>query len=104
MRPLGVIGVVLGAVAAGWVEAAALALRVRSAIGGLGLEQVRVARIVALAGVSVGAGLGARAALPATMTEGLLGSLAVLAAFGLAFLVAARLLNLFSLRSLTRRA
>jgi hypothetical protein len=28
----------------------------------------------------------------------------VLAAFGLAFLIAARLLNLFSLRSLTRRA
>lgn len=104
MRPLGVLGVVLGAVTAGWVEAAALALRVRSAIGGLGLEQVRIARIVALAGISVGAGLGARAALPASMTEGLLGSLAVLVAFGIAFLVAARLLNLFSLRSLTRRA
>ena len=42
MRPLGVLGVVLGAVTAGWVEAAALALRVRSAIGGLGLEQVRM--------------------------------------------------------------
>jgi hypothetical protein len=37
------------------------------------------------------------------MTEGILGSIAVLAAFGVAFLIAARVLKLFSLRSLTRR-
>jgi putative peptidoglycan lipid II flippase len=104
MRSLGVLGVVLGAVTAGWVEAIALGLRVRAAIGGLGLEQVRIVRILALAGISVGAGLGTRAALPARMTEGILGSLAVLAAFGVAFLIAARVLKLFSLRSLTRRA
>jgi putative peptidoglycan lipid II flippase len=104
MRSLGVLGVVLGAVTAGWVEAIALGLRVRTAIGGLGLEQVRIGRIVALAGISVGAGLGTRAVLPARMTEGILGSMAVLAAFGVVFLIAARVLKLFSLRSLTRRA
>lgn len=103
MRSLGVLGVVLGAVTAGWVEAIALGLRVRAAIGGLGLEKVRIARIAALASISVGAGLGIRAVLPASMTEGILGALAVLAAFGVAFLIAAWALSLFSLRSLARR-
>ncbi|MCK6592721.1 MAG: murein biosynthesis integral membrane protein MurJ, partial [Polyangiaceae bacterium] len=104
MRSLGVLGVVLGAVTAGWVEAIVLGLRVRAAIGGLGLAQVKLARITLLAGISVGAGLGTRALLPGSMAEGVLGALAVLAAFGAAFLVAARALSLFSLRSLTRRA
>lgn len=103
MRWLGVLGVVLGAVTAGWVEALALAVRVRRAIGGLGLGQVRIVRIAALAAVSVGAGLGMRAVMPASLAGGRLASVAVLAAFGVAFLIAARVLNLFSLRSLMRR-
>lgn len=104
MRPLGVVGVVLGAVTAGWVEAVALALRVRAAIGGLGLAQVRIGRIALLAVVSVAAGLGARAALPASIEPTVIGAAVVLAAFGAAFLITARVLGLFSLRSLARRA
>jgi putative peptidoglycan lipid II flippase len=103
MRPLGVLGVVLGAVIAGWVEAIALGLRVRSVIGGLGLGQVRAGRIALLSAVSVGAGVGLRAVLPASVAASPLGSIAVLGAFGVAFLVAARALGLFSLRQLARR-
>ncbi len=104
MRPLGVLGVVIGAVTAGWVEATVLAIRVRAAIGGLGLDQVRIGRIAALGAISVGAGLGARAALPPSLAQTKLGALLVLAAFGVAFLIAARVLGLFSLRSLARRS
>ncbi|AKT40860.1 virulence factor MviN [Chondromyces crocatus] len=103
MQGLSVLGVVLGAVIAGWVEALLLARRVRAEVGGLGLEAVRLGRVLALAGVSVSAGLGARWALPEGLTSRPLGAFLVLAAFGGAFLLAAPGLGLLNVRSLLRR-
>ncbi|WP_437971757.1 murein biosynthesis integral membrane protein MurJ [Sorangium sp. So ce260] len=103
MQRLDVLGVVLGAVIAGWVEAIALALRVRREIGGLGLDQVRVGRVAALTVVSVGCGVALRAALPEGIAATPWGAALVLAGCGGAFALAAPALGLFSLRSLLRR-
>ncbi|WP_437603568.1 murein biosynthesis integral membrane protein MurJ [Sorangium sp. So ce590] len=103
MQRLDVLGVVLGAVIAGWVEAIALALRVRREIGGLGLDQVRIGRVAALTAVSVGCGVALRAALPEAIVATPWGAALVLAGCGGAFALAAPALGLFSLRSLLRR-
>ncbi|WP_437664025.1 murein biosynthesis integral membrane protein MurJ [Sorangium sp. So ce1182] len=103
MQRLDVLGVVLGAVVAGWVEAIALALRVRREIGGLGLDQVRIGRVAALTAVSVGCGVALRAALPDALAATPWGAALILASCGGAFAVAAPALGLFSLRSLLRR-
>ncbi|KYF90039.1 virulence factor MviN, partial [Sorangium cellulosum] len=103
MRQLDVLGVVLGAVIAGWVEAIALALRVRREIGGLGLDQIRIGRVAALTAVSVGCGAALRAALPEAIAATPWGAALILAGCGGAFAVAAPALGLFSLRSLLRR-
>ncbi|WP_231511099.1 murein biosynthesis integral membrane protein MurJ [Chondromyces apiculatus] len=103
MQRLSVLGVVLGAVIAGWVEAILLGRRVRAEVGGLGLRAVRLGRVLALTAVSLGAGLGARAALPEGLTGKPLGALLVLGAFGGAFVVAAPALGLLNVRSLLRR-
>jgi putative peptidoglycan lipid II flippase len=103
MRRLDVLGVVIGAVVAGWVEAIALAYRVRKVIGRLGLEQVRAGRVAALTAISVGCGAALRAALPAALAATPLGAALILGAFGGAFALAAPALGLFSLRSLLRR-
>lgn len=103
MQELDVLGVVLGPVIAGWVEALLLGRRVRAEIGGLGLSQVRVGRVLGLTAISLGAGLGARALLPAGLEGRPLGALVVLGAFGAAFAAAAPALGLIRLRSLLRR-
>ncbi len=103
MQRLDVLGVVLGAVVAGWVEAIALALRLRREIGGLGLDQVRIGRVAALTAVSVGCGVALRAALPEALVATPWGAALVLAGCGGAFALAAPALGLFSLRSLLRR-
>ncbi|MGK3993865.1 murein biosynthesis integral membrane protein MurJ [Sorangium sp. So ce1024] len=103
MQRLDVLGVVLGAVIAGWVEAVALALRVRREIGGLGLDQIRLGRVAALTAVSVGSGVALRAALPEAFAATPWGAALILATCGGAFAVAAPALGLFSLRSLLRR-
>lgn len=103
MRWLDVLGVVLGAVIAGWLEAIVLGWRVRGVIGGLGLEQVRAGRIALLAAVSVGCGAGVRAALPVAIAGGPLGALISLSAFGAGFVVAAPALGLFDPRALLQR-
>lgn len=103
MQRLDVLGVVLGAVIAGWVEALALAHRVRREIGGLGLDQIRIGRVAALTAVSVGSGVALRAALPDALAATPWGAALILASCGGAFAVAAPALGLFSLRSLLRR-
>ncbi|MCC6551726.1 MAG: murein biosynthesis integral membrane protein MurJ [Polyangiaceae bacterium] len=103
MRYLDVLGVVLGAVIAGWVEAIAIGWKVRRAIGGLGLEQVRLGRVIVLAGVAVGCGVGARAALPGAMAGGQIAAMVSLSAFGAGFAIAASALGLFDPRALLRR-
>ncbi len=104
MRPLGVLGVVLGAVIAGWVETCAMGFRLSRAIGGLGLEAVRAGRIAALGGLSVGAGVLVRAVLPATLRGTTIGAMLTLGTFGVAFVVCCPVLGLFDVRSLLRRA
>ncbi|WP_437900829.1 murein biosynthesis integral membrane protein MurJ [Sorangium sp. So ce124] len=103
MRWLDVLGVVLGAVIAGWVEAIALGHRVRREIGGLGLDQIRIGRVALLAAISVGCGAALKAALPEAAAAAPWGAALILAACGGAFAVAAPALGLFSLKSLLRR-
>jgi putative peptidoglycan lipid II flippase len=103
MRPLGVVGVVLGAVIAAWVETFALGARLGRTLGGIGLGQVRWARIGLLAALSAGAGMALRAVLPMQFASSFWGASMILGAFGAAFAVAAPLLGLFDVRSLLRR-
>ncbi|WP_437554207.1 murein biosynthesis integral membrane protein MurJ [Sorangium sp. So ce367] len=103
MQWLDVLGVVLGAVIAGWVEAIALGYRVRREIGGLGLDQLRIGRVALLAAISVGCGAALKAALPEAVAAAPWGAALILAACGGAFAVAAPALGLFNLKSLLRR-
>ena len=103
MRWLDVLGVVLGAVFAAWVETVALGFKLRSQIGGLGLDQVKPAKTLLLGALSVGPAALLRAALPSTFAASLPASLLVLAVFGGSFAVAAPLLGLFDVRSLLGR-
>jgi putative peptidoglycan lipid II flippase len=103
MRSLGVLGVVLGAVIAAWIETAALALTVRSRIGGLGLGGIPLARVLALAAFSVLPSVAVRAFVPSPFLSTRLGALCLLVLAAPAFLAAARLLGLLDLRALLRR-
>jgi putative peptidoglycan lipid II flippase len=102
MRWFDVVGVVIGAVIAAWVEALALGWKLKQQIGGLGLEQIRIGRTAALGALSIAPALGVRAILPAGFAGGSAGSLLVLGVFGGAFAIAAPALGLFDLRSLLR--
>ena len=103
MHWFNVLGVVLGAVFAAWVETIALGMKLRTQIGGLGLDQVKPARTLLLGALSVGPAALLRLVLPEPFASSLLSSLLVLALFGGSFAVAAPLLGLFDLRSLLRR-
>jgi putative peptidoglycan lipid II flippase len=98
-----VVGVILGAVIAAWVETIALGWKLRKQIGGLGLEHVPFARIAVLGGASIAPALVVRWALPVAFERSFVGSLLVLGAFGGAFALAAPALKLFDVRSLLRR-
>ena len=98
-----VVGVILGAVLAAWVEMIALGWKLRKRIGGLGLEHVPFTRIAALGAASIAPPLLLRWALPGELARSFIGSSLVLAAFGAAFALAAPALGLFDLRSLLRR-
>jgi putative peptidoglycan lipid II flippase len=102
MQWLGVVGVVLGAVIAAWVEALALGWKLKQQIGGLGLEQLRVGPTAALGALSIAPALGVRAILPAGFAGSLPGSLLVLGVFGGAFAITAAKLGFLDLRSLLR--
>ncbi len=98
-----VVGVVLGAVVAAWVETFALGWKLRKQIGGLGLEHVPFARIAALGAASVAPALLVKWALPAAFERTFVGSSLVLAAFGGGFALAAPALGLLGLGALLRR-
>jgi putative peptidoglycan lipid II flippase len=104
MRWFDVMGVILGAVFAAWVETIALGLKLRAEIGGLGLEQLRPARTLLLGVLSVGPAALLRAALPDAFATSLPASLLVLTVFCGSFAVAAPLLGLFDVRSILGRA
>jgi putative peptidoglycan lipid II flippase len=103
MQRFEVVGVVLGAVLAAWVETLALGWKLRQQIGGLGLELVPFARIAALGAASIAPALLTRWALPTELARTFVGSSLVLAVFSGAFALAAPALGLFDVRSLLRR-
>lgn len=98
---LGALGVVVGAMVAGWLEAALLALTVRREIGGTGLARVPLARLGLASALLAAVGLSTRALSPVS-TATPLGALALLSLVGATFLVAARVLGLASLGRLLR--
>lgn len=103
MKPLGVSGVVVGAMVAAWLEALLLGYQLRKMIGGLGLEAIRVPHTVALAAICVAAPLAVRALLPEPFRSGPIGATVVLGVLGAAFALAAKALGLFDLRTWLRR-
>lgn len=103
VRPLGVLGVVIGSVVAAWIELIALAVWIRREIGGLGLDQVPIARIVVLTIASVGAGVVTRSVLPDSLAATRPGAAVILASAAVVFAVAASRLRLFDVRSMLRR-
>ncbi|APR77767.1 Putative peptidoglycan lipid II flippase MurJ [Minicystis rosea] len=103
MQWLGVVGVVIGAVIAAWVETFALGHKLSRELGGLGLKQIKVTRVAALGVISIAPALVAKHLLPADFEQTFVGAALVLVLFGAAFAVAAPALGLFDLRSLLRR-
>jgi len=103
LRSLGVIGVVTGAVCAGWLEALFLGWQLHRRIGGTGLAEVPWAKVATLAALTFGLPAGARALIPPSLVGGWLGALIVLGTVGGVFTVGATLLGLFDLRRLLRR-
>lgn len=103
MQWLDALGVVVGAVIAAWVESVALGWKLRSQIGGLGLEKVPVMKALLLGALSIAPALLAKHLLPEEIVTSLWGSLGVLCVFGGAFAIAAPVLGIFDLRSLLRR-
>jgi putative peptidoglycan lipid II flippase len=103
MRSLGVLGVVLGAVLAAWVEVALLGSRVARTIGGLGLSQLRPARLLLATLLPVLAAVAMRHVLPREFAASPLGAALLLTTFGALFLAVAPALGLLRLRSLLRR-
>src|SRR5690606_19594708 len=78
LRPLGVVGVVLGAAFAGWTELALLARLVRKHVGSLGLGRVPFMRILAASALAVGAGEGIGRILATSLRDSTLGAALVL--------------------------
>jgi putative peptidoglycan lipid II flippase len=103
MQWFDVVGVVLGAVIAAWVETFALGWKLHARLGGLGLATIPVARTAALGALSIAPALALKLALPTAFEQSLVGSLLVLVTFAGAFAVAAPGLGLLDLRSLVRR-
>ena len=103
LKPFGVVGVVTGAVCAGWLEAAFLGWQLRKRIGGTGLAELPWFELVVLAGLTFGLPAGGRALMPASVVEGWLGALIVLSAVGGVFAISAAALGLFDVRRLLRR-
>jgi putative peptidoglycan lipid II flippase len=103
MQWLDVVGVVLGAVIAAWVETFALGWKLRQQIGGLGLEKVPVVKTAALGALSIAPALAVKAVLPEAIARGFAASVLVLAVFCGAFAIAAPALGLLNLGSLVRR-
>jgi len=108
MSSLGVLGVVIGAVVAGWVETLSLGWRLHKNLGGLGLHHIKLGPAFAAGALPCGAAMLVRAALPDSVASLKLatlplGPMLVLAAFGGVFAVAAPAFGLIRLGALLRR-
>ncbi len=89
MQRLGVVGVVLGAATAAWVELALLARAVRGELGATGLGRLKLAPIVGSALVLGAVGLGARLVLARLGLPALASAALVVGLAGVAFLFVA---------------
>jgi putative peptidoglycan lipid II flippase len=103
MGPFGVVGVVLGAATAGWLEALLLGFALRRRLGGLGLGALPAGRLLALAALTAGVPYAIARLVPFDWQADALGSLALLAVTGAAFAAGATLLRLIDLRRLLGR-
>jgi len=103
MQRLGVVGVVLGAVSAGWVEAILLGRALSRRLGGLGLGAVPWSRLTALAMAVAGIPYGLAQLIPPAWRVHPVGAIGVLSLVGIVFAGAATALRLFDLRRLLRR-
>jgi len=102
MGPLGMAGVVAGAVAAAWVEASLLGRSLASELDGLGLRALPWRRLVLLACATAAPALAARRLLAGRESTPLL-ALASLATTGLVYVAAAAGLRLVDPTRLVRR-
>ncbi|MCA9620807.1 MAG: murein biosynthesis integral membrane protein MurJ [Myxococcales bacterium] len=103
LKPFGVLGVVGGAVIAGWVEAVALGIVLRRQLDGLGLDEVPWPKLGGLALITAAIPLLLESLLPPRVAQTFLGSFGLLGATGLVFLGAAVGLGLLNLRRFLRR-
>ncbi len=103
LKPLGVVGVILGAGVAGWTEMFLLASLVKKRLGGLGLAKVPFAKILAAAIFPVAAGAAFGLILSKTLRDSSAGAAMVLALAGVLYLLCARVLGLGGLRALLGR-
>ncbi len=103
MRPLDVLGVVLGAVVAAWVESIALGLKLRKQLGGLGLHEVKLGKSILLGVIALAPSFAIRHLAPPSLVGGRIAALGLLALSGGVFAIAAPLLGLFDVRALLRR-
>ncbi|MCC6527345.1 MAG: murein biosynthesis integral membrane protein MurJ [Polyangiaceae bacterium] len=102
MMPLGVVGVVVGAMTAAWVECILLTVALRRTLGGLGLATLPFRRLALVALCSALPPLALKLLLPPSLPDLVRAGL-VLGALGLGFLAAAQLFGAFDLRRLLRR-
>lgn len=102
MKPLGVAGVVLGAVVAGWLEAILLGGSLRRRLGGLGLEHVPYAKLLVVGLLTWLAPWLLKGSL-GVQSQSWLGSFLILSAAGAAFVLSAVGSGVFNLRRLLRR-
>jgi len=104
--PLGPVGLALGGAAGAWLEWALLKTRLQRRIGSIGAGAGQLVRMFAAALLAAAAGHGVR--LATASLHPLMVAAAVVAAFGLTYLAAARVLGLAEARafvdSLRRRA
>ncbi len=99
MRRYGVVGVVIGATTAAWLEALLLGWQLHLELGGLGLGQIRFGRIGLLALLTALPPAALREALgETTWAGGSLAALVILSTAGLSFVAAASFLKLFDIR------
>ncbi len=102
MGPFGVVGVVAGAVTAAWLEAVLLGWQLRMRLGGLGLRELPLWRMLALAAITCAVPSAAKHLL-GTHALTMWGALVTLVVAGISYLVAVTLLKLLDLRRLLRR-
>lgn len=104
MRRFGVAGVVMGATTAAWLEALLLGWQLRGKIGGLGLGELPVLRLLVLAALTTAAPLATRHYVAPLLPYPTLQALATLTALAGAFAASVSALGLLDLRRFLRRA